>query len=139
MVNILDITDEEAQNFIKTYRDKCSNPENDLELLFKIQEDLSKKYNIKAIPLNTKEGQEQIKMYIYYLVEEIFEFANLLKSRPWTKTIYTPDYNRINDEIADAIAFFLQILTLLNMNHKDLINSFAKKMLVNEFRRNSNY
>jgi len=139
MVNILDIDGEKVKEFIQAYRDKCNNPNNDLELLFKVQEDLMKMYNIKVLPLNSREGQEQIKTYIYYLVEEIFEFANLLKSRPWTKTLYDPDVNRIKDEIADAIAFFVQILYLLKFNHKDVVDLFSRKMLVNQFRIKSNY
>jgi hypothetical protein len=133
-MNILDIEEKDKEEFLKKFKSRDK-----LDIIFEIANYLKNKYGVKDLELETKEGQEQIRKYIYFMLEEIFEFANLLKHRPWTKSNYDLDINRIYDEIADAFAFFLEILLLLKIDSNKLFDIYVRKMIVNEFRINSNY
>jgi NTP pyrophosphatase (non-canonical NTP hydrolase) len=133
-MNILDVKEEDVKKFLSQFKSKDK-----LDLIFEIQDYFMKKYKVKKLSLDLKEGQELVRKYVYYMIEELFEAMNLLKNRTWTKTNYDVDRSRLADEVADFLAFLIQVLVLLEFDSEKLFECFVKKMIINDFRIRSNY
>lgn len=130
MVNIMDT---DPEKLLAKYKDADM-----LETLFKLV-----KESIVGAPyevdLDTRVGQAEWKKNLFNLTEELFEAANVLKSRDWVQTEYPIDHNHLADELADAIWFFVRLLMLSGYNAKSSLDLLARKVLVNNFRRRSGY
>lgn len=109
------------------------------ETMLKLQSELAAKYGVKIRSIDTKAGQQEIKDKVFCCVEELFEMTNTLKNRAWAKTEVPVDRGHFQDELADAMAFFFEVLILSNMSPDELFEIYLKKMKVNEFRQRSNY
>jgi len=113
-----------------------------LDSLFELQKTLHKMFyntEIKKINIQTKQGQEEFKKYLYCIAEEIFEAGNVCKSRQWVKTESEINELHVQEEICDALGFFVILCMSLNIDPKKLFVMFLKKWKVNEFRVRSNY
>jgi len=133
-MNILDISEEEVKEFLSRFKSKDK-----LDLMFEIHDYLNNDYKIKKIDLDSKEGQNLLRLYVYFMIEELMEMMNTFKSRPWTKTDYPIDMNRVRDEFADFLGFLIQVAKLLNFSSNDLLDIYVRKMIVNKFRIETNY
>lgn len=134
--------------------------------MLKLQSELAAKYGVKIRNIDTKAGQQEIKDKVFCCVEELYEMVNTtgksewadkveasvckcvrrlfqltntLKNRSWAKTEVPVDRGHFQDELADAMAFFFEILILSTMSPDELFEIYLKKMKVNEFRQRSNY
>jgi hypothetical protein len=136
-MNIIDVCEDDIRKLVNG--NGISFGPDRLENMFAVQNALMVKYGVKKLDINTKEGQAQARMYAWFMVEELFEAMNLLKLRPWAKQFYETDQNRLDDEMADFLGFFFQVMVLLGYDAKRVYESFLKKMVVNEFRIRSEY
>jgi len=89
--------------------------------------------------LETREGQRGWKEILFCLTEELYEAANVLKSRPWVQTEYQLDWDHLYDELADALWFFVALLQASGLDAKKTFEILVRKYLVNDFRRRSKY
>lgn len=137
MVNITDVKDIEVKKILDELKKK--DIKDKLEQLFHLQTDLMKRYNVPRKNLNTREAQETVRRYVYYMVEELFEMMNCLKLRTWTQTEYQLDEDHLRDELADFIAFLFQVFYLLGMDADKLLDVYIRKYIVNKFRIESKY
>jgi len=111
-----------------------------LSALFKMQRELMKGFGMTdSIVLETRKGQEEFRRFVYYIIEELIEGANLLKIRPWTRTEVTVDKMHVYEELIDALMFMIELFIKLGIDEKKLFELFARKYLVNMFRIRSNY
>jgi len=140
LVNILDSSvAEEAQRRLSKYDDLLRAVWSELEKLSHMySSNTESKLWIRVNP-NTREGQEVLKWTIFCCVEELFELANALKNRPWVKSEYVVDVNRLYDELADAMLFILLLAHQLGLNPDSLADVLMRKVVVNEFRIRSKY
>ena len=137
-MNILDVKEEEVEARIERLERKGIKDK--LCQMFEIQKELMKKYSVPInVDLDSVEGQAVVRKYAYFMVEELFEAMNLMKNRPWTKSTYPVDKNRLDDEIADTIAFFLQLMIIMGYDPEKLRDIYLRKVIVNNFRIRSNY
>ena len=131
MVNILDVDiDDLLEKYAAT--DK-------LDAMFDLQKHLAAGYGLQPLNLSTKRGQEQIKHLVFCCVEEMFEMTNTLKNRPWTKSEMQIDMNHFIDELADTLAFFVEMLVMTGFSPKEIFEIYLKKLKINQFRRESGY
>ncbi|RLI87890.1 MAG: hypothetical protein DRP01_00725 [Archaeoglobales archaeon] len=131
-MNILDVDPGEVFERFKN-TDKLS-------ALFKMQRELMKGFGMTdSIVLETRKGQEEFRRFVYYIIEELIEGANLLKIRPWTRTEVTVDKMHVYEELIDALMFMIELFIKLGIDEKKLFELFARKYLVNMFRIRSNY
>lgn len=130
MVNIMDVSPEAL---LEEFRGRDS-----LKAIFELvsRQDHS---SPKTIDLDTKVGQLAWKHILFCLTEELYEAANVLKSRPWVSTEYQVDKNHLADELADSIWFFTRLLQLSGYTAEQTFELLVRKFIVNEFRRNTGY
>lgn len=137
-MNILDVKQEDVDRLIRSY--SLYGQLDSLELMLSIQRDFMEKYKIPVnVDLNTKEGQDWVRRYVFFMTEELYEMTNCLKMRPWTNSNYKIDMNHVYDELADFVAFFLQVLNIMGISFEKLRDIYIRKMIVNDFRINSKY
>jgi len=135
-MNILNIPKEDVEKKLKEFGNgECDN----LELFFKIGRHYMTKYGTKKVNIHSREGQEQIRKILFAMTEESFEFANTLKNKSWCIEEYPTDEEHMTEEICDMFAFMIQLLLLLDFNAETFKETYIKKLIVNEFRRESNY
>lgn len=157
-MNIHDVDIEDLQ---EEYKDADK-----FEAMYNLQKKLAADYGIKILNIDTKKAQLEIKDKIFCCTEELyemvnttgngpfsaqveekvgkcvkemFELANTLKNRPWAKTEVPVDRGHFQDELADAMAFFFEILILSGMTPEELFEIYLRKMKVNQFRQRSGY
>ena len=134
-MNILNIPKEEVEKKLQEYNGEKDN----FELFFKIGRQYMEKYGTGKVNLNSKEGQENIRKMLFNMTEEMYEFANTLKNKSWTKEDYPIDEEHAMEELCDVFAFWIQILLMLDLDANKFRELYIKKEIVNDFRRRSNY
>ena len=108
-----------------------------LELMFLAQRDLMDKF-IEAdklpnypIDITSKHGQRQIKELTWAMVEEMAEASYILKNRSHRFTDHTDvDFAHFKEELADALAYFLEICVFANISPQELYDEYRKKNTV---------
>lgn len=123
-----------------------------LATLFAGQEELRKKYeaiekrNGAPFPspeqigdLDDREVQMSIKDLMWRCTEELGEAANCLKNKPWKNTFAATDVAHFEEEMADALHFFIGILLVAGITAEEIFLLYFKKHLVNSFRQETNY
>lgn len=131
-MNILDIDDETVQATINEL-----DSDDKLEQLFELQ---GQHHNCDPeMNLETHEGQEKVREYAYWTIEEMMEAMNELKNRPWTQTDYRVDRDHLRDEVADVFGFLIQWLRVMGYDAEDVRDMFIRKQKVNEFRGETGY
>lgn len=126
-------------------------PEGDmLEAIFTRQKELIEKYgpierrNGIAVPdypvfRETHLGQDHLKRVIWWCVEEIGEAANCLKLKPWKQTHVETDWDHFDEELADALHFFVELFIARGLTARQVFELYFKKSAVNKFRQRSVY
>ena len=110
-----------------------------LDILFGKQKILMDCYNIKYKDINTKDGQNNIRAVTLHLIEELTEVLHCLKNKPWVKTETVVDIKEIEDELADATHFFIELSILLGVDANQLFENYKKKNDINLNRIKTNY
>ena len=134
-INILNVPEEEVEKLLKKY----DGGKDTFELFLNIGRDYMKKYKTKPVDINSKEGQEEVRRIMFALIEELMEFANTLKNKKWCNSDYPVDEQHMLEELADAWAFWIQLLLLLDFNKDNFKRLYISKLIVNEFRLRSEY
>jgi hypothetical protein len=73
------------------------------------------------------------------MTEELYEFANTLKNKSWTKVEYPLNEEHCMEELCDVFAFWIQLLLLMGFDADKFRELYIKKEVVNDFRLRSNY
>lgn len=135
MVNILRV---DISKYLKEFN---SSKIDRLEFLWRKIKELNGAFGGTNDPVDiySKAGQETLKSIVFWLVEELFEFTNAMKNRPWARSEYLIDEWRLYDEIADAAAFFILLCIRLGLDAQKFFEIVLRKIAVNEFRIRSNY
>ena len=114
------------------------NPQVDrLEEIFKRQVELMQslkdgdKLPEWPIDLTSKYGQRLIKELIWALVEEMAEASFILKNRSHRFTDHTDvDFAHFKEELADALAYFIEICVFSGINPSELYEEYCRKNFV---------
>ena len=83
--------------------------------------------------------QSHIREKIYDLIEQIGLTCNKLKIRPWRHSQYVVDLRVFEEEFLKIWEKFQDLCIISNINKKDLLDTWSKKMQVNNFRLSTNY
>lgn len=135
-MNILNLPKEEVEKKKKEY---LENGDDKLDVLFRIGRDYMTKYGTKEVNIHSKEGQEKIRQILFAMTEETFEFANVLKNKSWCAEEYPVDEEHATEEMCDMLAFMVQLFLMLGYDSNKLMDTYFRKLVVNEFRLRSNY
>ena len=133
-MNILNVPEDEIQKVYNQYKDDDS-----LEFFLKIGKDYMKKYGTEVVDINSLRGQEEIRRILFACFEEIGEFANTLKNKKWCVSEYPVDEQHMWEELADVFAFFVQLLLALNLDKEKFKRIYVSKLVINQFRLDSQY
>ena len=124
------------------YNPKRDNNTNNLEYLFKLQENF---FNILKdnIPLHkfhviTKENIELIKNQILALFDEVGEALREVPWKPW-KINQHFNVNKFRMELIDVFHFLINLFLLSGMNSRQVINLFKNKNKINVKRQKDGY
>jgi NTP pyrophosphatase (non-canonical NTP hydrolase) len=109
-----------------------------LELIFLKQRELmdqlilSDKLPEYPVDITSKHGQRQIKELTWAMVEEMAEASYILKNRAHRFTDRTDvDFAHFKEELADALAYFIEICVFANISPAELFEEYcAKNILV---------
>lgn len=83
------------------------------------------------IDITSKHGQRQIKELTWAMVEEMAEAVILLKNHVHHLTDRTDvDMEHFKEELADALAYFLEICVYADIGPKELFSEYCKKNAV---------
>lgn len=118
--------------------------------IFTRQKELEEKYNviekkngaiIPTLPLdiNTFQGQQRARDIIYRITEELFEAGNTLRNKAWKTSMVPCDVDHFQEELADALHFFVQLFLELGLTSEEVCALYFKKSEVNRFRQRSAY
>lgn len=121
-----------------------------LKDIFRLQNALIDKYSVierskgiyypeNRIVIDNCEDQEFIKRLAYRCIAEIFEAMECLRNKAWKQSEVVTDTEHLKEEIADALHFFIELCTHLDMSAEDLYKYYFKKNHVNQWRIGSNY
>jgi len=130
-MNIIDV---DIDDILEKYKGQDK-----LETMYNLQKNLAVGYGVEPKSIDTKEGQNQIKHLVFCCVEEMFEMTNTLKNRPWTKTEVPVDRQHFLDELADMLAFFMELLVMTGLTVDEIFEIYLRKLKINRFRRESGY
>ncbi len=113
--------------------------ENRLESIFTLREDFMKLINERIegaypewpVDLSKKQNQQAIREFAFRGMEELFEA--LLHLKNWKNhresTYGVPEFDREEflEEMIDAFNYFLAIVILAGVDHKEFFNAYLKK------------
>lgn len=124
------------------YNPKRDNNTNNLEYLFKLQENF---FNILGNELPryiseviTKENIELIKNQILALFDEIAEALREIPWKPW-KENQGLEVSKFRMELIDVFHFLINLFLLSGMNSREVINLFKNKNKINVKRQKDGY
>lgn len=111
-----------------------------LENLFFTQEQFMKQLKIEyPVDLDTWIGQQEVRMVMFFLTQEIFEAAEWMKNKPWRQTTTPLDKDKFMEEIADVLHFFLELCIIVGLTPDDLVHLYQVKMRENYDRQKRGY
>ena len=91
------------------------------------------------VDLHDKMGQARLKDFAWRITEELGEAMNCLKNKPWKQTQMSTDVEHYQEEVADALHFFIELCILSGLGPDELFDMYMAKSKVNEFRQESQY
>jgi hypothetical protein len=91
------------------------------------------------VNINDNKGQSRLKDFAWRITEELGEAMNCLKNKPWKQTHMITDETHYQEELIDALHFFVELLILSGMTAEDVYRMYCKKSEVNKFRQRSKY
>lgn len=89
--------------------------------------------------LGRRDVQDAIRESMGNLIEELGEARNKLKAKPWKRTYSLTNVEDYNEELADAVHFFVELLILSGWSAEDVFRHYFKKADVNQTRRDGDY
>lgn len=89
--------------------------------------------------LDAREVQIRLKDLAWRVTEEISEATNTLKNKPWKQTFVATDVAHFEEEVADALHFFVEFLITAGFTPETIFKVYFKKFAVNQFRQESKY
>lgn len=89
--------------------------------------------------LDDRYVQMRLKDLMERTIEELMEAANCLKNKPWKNTYVATDRAHFEEEIADALHFFVELLITAGIDADKMFRLYFLKHAVNQFRQRSNY
>ena len=89
--------------------------------------------------LDDRQVQMRLKDLAYRVIEELSEATNTLKNKPWKQTFVATDVDHFQEEVADALHFFVEFLITAGMTAEDIFKMYFRKHAVNQFRQESKY
>jgi hypothetical protein len=133
--------------------ESISLPDGDLlKLIFQKQKELAEKYHdiesknegrevprIGNLDINSYAGQRRLKDFAWRITEEIAECMLSLKLRAWKQTPQITDVDHYQEELIDALHFFVELLLLSGLDAEMTAKLYLQKHEVNKFRQRSNY
>jgi hypothetical protein len=111
-----------------------ANPPDRLEEMFRRQKELmndlilADKLPEAPVDISSKQGQRQLKELFNAMMEELFEASYTLKNRPHRITDHREvDFPHFKEELADALAYFIEVLVFADIGPDELFEEFCKK------------
>lgn len=89
--------------------------------------------------LDAREIQIRLKDLAWRITEEISEATNTLKNKPWKQTFVATDVAHFQEEVADALHFFVEFLITAGFTPESIFKMYFRKHAVNQFRQESKY
>lgn len=89
--------------------------------------------------IDDRQVQMRLKDLAYRTVEELSEATNCLKNKPWKDSFIATDKEHFEEELADALHFFVELLITAGLSPEDVFLLYFKKHHVNQFRQRSRY
>lgn len=89
--------------------------------------------------IDKRHVQDSLRDVMGYVIEELNEARNHLKAKPWKRTFKEPDAAAFNEELADAVHFFVELLIVAGWNAEDVFRHYFAKAIENSKRRASDY
>ena len=89
--------------------------------------------------IDAREVQMRLKDLAWRVTEEISEATNCLKNKPWKQTFVATDVAHFQEEVADALHFFVEFLITAGFTPETIFTMYFRKHAVNQFRQESQY
>lgn len=151
-MNITHVTDQALRDKIAKLAGDDTNPDM-LVMLFAAQKLLHDKYLeieerngiglalLDGAPANVHDARSQqvLKDYAWRVTEEIGEAMSCLKNKPWKTTQVLTDVDHYEEELIDALHFFIELLLLSGITAERVFELYMRKHEVNQFRQRSAY
>jgi NTP pyrophosphatase (non-canonical NTP hydrolase) len=100
---------------------------------------LGHSYDKVPVDIHSCAGQQKLKDLAQRTIEEICEATSCLKNKPWKSTHMVTDVAHFEEEMADALHFFVEMCIHAGIDADRLFKLYFRKSLVNGFRQRSNY
>lgn len=108
-------------------------------------EDIERRNGATVIPsnrhgqLDARDVQIRLKDLSWRMTEELGEAMNCLKNKPWKQSFIATDIEHFEEEIADALHFFVELCLTAGIDAEKLFRLYFLKHAVNQFRQESKY
>lgn len=89
--------------------------------------------------VDDRKVQMRLKDLAWRVCEELSEATNTLKNKPWKQTFVATDIPHFQEEVADALHFFVEFLVTAGFTPETIFKTYFRKHAVNEFRQESKY
>jgi len=89
--------------------------------------------------LDDRRVQMRLKDLMERTIEELMEAANCLKNKPWKNTFVATDKVHFDEELADAVHFFIELRITAGWDADKFFKMYFLKNAINQFRQRSNY
>ncbi len=117
-----------------------------LEAIFQKQRELmdhlilADKLPEAPVDITSKQGQRLIKELTWAMVEEMAEASFILKNRSHRFTDHTDvDFAHFKEELADALAYFVEICVFAGIGPQDLFQEYSAKNAIVQKRIKEGY
>lgn len=89
--------------------------------------------------VDDRKVQMRLKDLAWRVTEELSEATNTLKNKPWKDTFVATDVPHFQEEVADALHFFVEFLITAGFTPEAIFKMYFRKHAVNQFRQESKY
>jgi len=124
--------------------------EDKLDVIFAVQKKLKEKYDciermkgiyvpVLPIDVNICRNQEYLKSLCYRVIAELVEATETLKNKAWKQSEVLTDTDHLEEELADALHFFIELCISLGIDSQKLFELYFKKSEVNKWRQATLY
>ncbi len=104
-----------------------------LKTMFETQAKFHKRMHPKFFP------EEELVKTARNIMMEGAELMDSLNWKDWKKTRKTVDWEQVNFELADIMAFLMNACIEAGLNHEDLFNYYMRKAEINNKRQDGGY
>jgi len=121
-----------------------------LDVIFAVQKKLKEKYDcierlkgiyvpVLPIDVNICRNQEYLKSLCYRVIAELVEATECLKNKAWKQSEVLTDRDHLEEELADALHFFIELCISLGIDSQKLFELYFRKSEVNKWRVQTKY